>query len=996
MLAVKLTQCCRMIGLFFLTAWVVGLSAQELMEPIARLSPEQQQKLRAVLEEPVDPNSLYATQIEVHKRKEQAAILLGDFRVREKNLIEWAKIDADGKWGLRSFWSGIGKREEAYALGQEILSQVKFPHAAVRIRVFMAGDYIQDNNLSRAGELLDQAEQLVRYELPNVPRRGELVHWIARAETEFLTAKSFYLMRKGKWDESIATSKLAVEKSKDLLRVVNIANSELYRTYAKRTAVQAAGNLVNQQVQMGQFASAEWSLREALQVAKANGFNDNHMANFYLMIADLSNGSGHYAQALPYLQRTETLILAQGIPKQSNLWLGLKARELTSWMGMDQWDKALALLNSMEVDTQGGQVKIENVVDPKLRAFIYLKSGDSARALDVLSSALNAQVTVHGEKHYTTALTRGLLGVARLKSQQLPEARQAFTLSREHLTAPDSLTGDFVENAFQIKTKRFVFESFMQLLAQTAANNTLDAQAIFQLADEIQSSSVQQALSEAAVRSGVNAPGVSEVIRKEQDAKNESAALTAYISGQGVQADKARHPQVVEQMRLRLFEIEKQRKEYKAQIQKNYPEYFQLLQPKAPSHQDIAQSLAADEVFVAILPMEDETYVWAINHQGEIQFSRSNLTQKKASDLVERVRKTLDVAAMGPRAPAFDALSAHQLYQATLLPIAPMLEGKKHLVVATSGALANLPMAVLVKQAPVAVNAAFLTPAWLIHDIAISQVPTAGGWMSLKRFAKVPSSAQPLMAWGDPLFDVKASGKGTAIAQNTAGAVRSLVSTRTMTPSSYEQDAQSQLLYSQVPPLPETRDEVLALARILSANPQEDLILGAQATRQSVLKQSASGALAKKQVVVFATHGLMPGDLPNLNQPALAMAGTDNPSESPLLTLEDVLTLKLNADWVVLSACNTAGSDGKAEEALSGLARGFFFAGSRSLLVTHWSVESESAMLLTTHTFDAYKKNPGMRRAEALRQAMLETMKTAKYTHPTFWAPYVLVGEGGR
>ena len=199
-----------------------------------------------------------------------------------------------------------------------------------------------------------------------------------------------------------------------------------------------------------------------------------------------------------------------------------------------------------------------------------------------------------------------------------------------------------------------------------------------------------------------------------------------------------------------------------------------------------------------------------------------------------------------------------------------------------------------------------------------------------------------------------------------------------------------------IPPLPETRDEVLQLASILQADPKHDLILGHDATRNSVLKQSAAGNLAKKQVVVFATHGLLAGDLPSLNQPALAMAATKDPKESPLLTLEDVLGLRLNADWVVLSACNTAGADGKAEEAMSGLARGFFYAGSRSLLVTHWSVESESAMALTTRTFAAYKKNPTMRRAEALRQAMLETMKTPNFAHPAYWAPYALVGEGGR
>jgi len=98
----------------------------------------------------------------------------------------------------------------------------------------------------------------------------------------------------------------------------------------------------------------------------------------------------------------------------------------------------------------------------------------------------------------------------------------------------------------------------------------------------------------------------------------------------------------------------------------------------------------------------------------------------------------------------------------------------------------------------------------------------------------------------------------------------------------------------------------------------------------------------------------------------------------------------------VLSACNTAAADGRAEEALSGLARGFFYAGSRSLLVTHWSVESDSASLLTTGTFAHQMTNPGARRAESLRQSMLKVMAQPQFAHPAFWAPYALVGEGGR
>lgn len=115
-----------------------------------------------------------------------------------------------------------------------------------------------------------------------------------------------------------------------------------------------------------------------------------------------------------------------------------------------------------------------------------------------------------------------------------------------------------------------------------------------------------------------------------------------------------------------------------------------------------------------------------------------------------------------------------------------------------------------------------------------------------------------------------------------------------------------------------------------------------------------------------------------------------------LIGLDDVLSLRLNADWVVLSACNTAAADGKAVEALSGLARGFLYAGSRSLLVTHWPVETESGKRITAGTFELHVSNARSSKAESLRQSMLRVLATPEYSHPAFWAPYVLVGDGAR
>lgn len=117
-----------------------------------------------------------------------------------------------------------------------------------------------------------------------------------------------------------------------------------------------------------------------------------------------------------------------------------------------------------------------------------------------------------------------------------------------------------------------------------------------------------------------------------------------------------------------------------------------------------------------------------------------------------------------------------------------------------------------------------------------------------------------------------------------------------------------------------------------------------------------------------------------------------------LLTATEVAQLKLDADWVVLSACNTAAADKPGAEALSGLARAFFYAGARSLLVSHWPVDSDPAVKLMTTMFDALAVNPKLTTAEALREgmiALIEDHDHPDWGNPSAWAPFVLVGEGG-
>ncbi len=206
-----------------------------------------------------------------------------------------------------------------------------------------------------------------------------------------------------------------------------------------------------------------------------------------------------------------------------------------------------------------------------------------------------------------------------------------------------------------------------------------------------------------------------------------------------------------------------------------------------------------------------------------------------------------------------------------------------------------------------------------------------------------------------------------------------------------------------LPRLPDTAAELRSIALALGADPKKALHLGKDANEHEV----ESLDLTNFKVVAFATHGLRPGDLNGLMQPALALttpivAGVHGDG---LLTMDKILTLRLDADWIVLSACNSGAGLGANAEAASGLARAFFYAGSRSILVTNWSVHSASARQLVSDLFRRQAADPHISRAEALRRAMVAMIETGEYkndsgitlfdyAHPLFWAPYTIIGDG--
>jgi CHAT domain-containing protein len=327
-----------------------------------------------------------------------------------------------------------------------------------------------------------------------------------------------------------------------------------------------------------------------------------------------------------------------------------------------------------------------------------------------------------------------------------------------------------------------------------------------------------------------------------------------------------------------------------------------------------------------------------------------------------------------------------------------VISGKRNLLIVPSGPLTSLPFHLLVTDpATRPVNELTQIPLyraadWIIKRHAVTILPSVASLKALRSMAKSSQDRRPLIGFADPSF-----GPRPVVVAAVAPSAQRATLRPTRAYNTYWKGGVVDLhaLGTGLDPLPETADELRAVAKGLGAT-DDDVYLGARATEVAVKK----AALNAYRVIYFATHGLVAGEMKGLAEPALVLSLPPSASklDDGLLTASEVAQLKLDADWVVLSACNTAAGNKAGAEAFSGLARAFFYAGARSLLVSHWPVDSSSAVRLTTRLFDTLKEHPDRGRADALRQSMLALMNDPSdvlNAYPALWAPFAVVGEGG-
>jgi CHAT domain-containing protein len=511
----------------------------------------------------------------------------------------------------------------------------------------------------------------------------------------------------------------------------------------------------------------------------------------------------------------------------------------------------------------------------------------------------------------------------------------------------------------------------------------------FSAAESVVSNATAQTVSKLAARVASGDGAITGLVRALDDTKRELRATEARIANAQAQATYA--GEVRTGLDAQLKTLQQQSDTLEAQLLAANPRYAQLVAATA-SLPELQKTLRKDEVYLKVVLLGGRGYGILVSQTGAKPY-RFDLSREQAASAVRAIRAPFEAE---DGLPAFDIARSYALFQTLAGPVKAEILGAKHLIYEPDGALISLPAATLVTEDPAPLLAGvargkdpdYRKVAWLGARLDSSLVLSAASFMQSRAFS--PSRAkQTFLAFADPA-SAKAEPRAYASVLKRSGTI-----TGGNGANICEGTRQALL---RLPELPDTADEVRKVGASFKSAAGEDLMIGKSFTDDAV---KSRGDLGDFKVLYFATHGLLPQPSACLPEPALVTSVGANEDSDGLLDASEILDLKLDADLVVLSACDTGGAGSEATdltglqsggEALGGLTRAVIYAGGRALVVSHWSVDSAATVRLMTGLFSA----PAATEAEALQQAQMTLQQSPDWSHPYFWAPFTIVGDGAR
>lgn len=661
-------------------------------------------------------------------------------------------------------------------------------------------------------------------------------------------------------------------------------------------------------------------------------------------------------------------------------------------------------------------------------AALYRQRGLLEHEQEFLRRAVAAQEQTLGPEHQDLIESLATLASSFEKQNRISEAYDA----RKRASAIVARTQNrqaFIVQALGAAQLRQPHLEFLRIASRLIRDRPERASAItsetFEAGQLATATVLNTTLSQMGARLSQGTGNLAKLARRRQDAEREwqrlDKLLVAAVAGGGLGKDV---------LRTQIVTVERELSAADDELRRNFPQYFNFSLPTPLKLSDAQQVLRTSEALVQFAIIGEQSYVWVVTKSSakwapiaqtptEVQASVAALRcgldypgawkLSRCAQVVGRNYTKADQAALKPL--PFDLDLAYHLYRALFSPVEELIGGK-HLLIVPSGALSSLPLHTLVTQKPRTSMpsdwAGYARAPWLAKTHNITILPSIASLRTFRALANQSAGSDPYIAFANPLFASGARAENAALQRRTCVDARPALQTGAIeasldapTAHYFRGELANVASVSGMASLFETTDEVCSVARTLGAPPR-DVFLADKATERTIKALNKSGQLENYRIVHFATHGLLASETEILAggpaEPALVLTPPPVASmeDDGLLTASEIAQLKLNAEWVVLSACNTAAGGKTDAEALSGLARSFFYAGARALLVSHWYVNSTATVLLVTGTFDEIRASPAIGRAEALRRAMLKLIvrENEPSAHPAYWAPFVLVGEG--
>lgn len=595
--------------------------------------------------------------------------------------------------------------------------------------------------------------------------------------------------------------------------------------------------------------------------------------------------------------------------------------------------------------------------------------GPARRALQIRNAVLPALHPDFARSKMTLARIVARKAAGRSEAMALARGAMHVARARRGSLQGSEAGSDFAERSARAQGARdplsTAFSTFLGLAASSAEASPADAAALrdeaFLAAQDLEVSQAGLAMTLTAARKAAGVGPLAELARKQQDLAARIRLLdtnAVEAIGKGL-ADKA------QALGQEIAVASAQLATADEQLQRDYPAYASLIATRAIPAAEVQKLLADDEALLMIVPVDDDIHLFALSAQGA-DWKRLARSREGVRDQVGKLRCEVDPQTCGSHADVsedYDAATAHALFALLIEPMDHIVGGKKRLFVTASGPIADLPLDMLITRAPSGDRKGpndLASLPWLGDRHALVTLPSVSALRAGDRMAP-PADEKAFVGYGDPTLD---------------GA------------------------FGNFPPLAGTRRELLSLADALGADPRA-VVMGAAATEKAVRADQRIGTAA---VVAFATHGLLPGELDGRNEPGLVLSSpaTATAEDDGLLSASEAADLDMNAEWVILSACNTA-SGGRGSDSLSALARAFLYAGAQSLLASHWRVADDATAALTLEIMAIAKAHPGWSRSEA-RQAAIKAIRTGKrpdgstvinwnphWAHPSAWAPFSLI-----